>query len=262
MTVSLQFTERGVNVPVILLHGFPLNNTIWASQLRDLHDMCRLIAPDLRGHGASHAPQKASYDMESMANDVLALMDTLALPKAAVIGHSMGGYVALAMWRLAPERITGFGLVGSHAWADTDEGRQARLKLAEKLVDGNSAAVADAMMPKMFAAPAAEDPEMVTPLREMMLKTPQLTAAGCLRGMASRPDSTALLPEITVPSLVLVGQHDQIVSRERAQTMAAAMPHCLLIEIEGAGHMPMLEQPAATSFALRQFLSSLDPYKR
>ena len=117
---------------MVLLHGFPLSSAIWHEQQQQLSDRFRVITPDLRGHGRSPAPSGV-YEMDLLARDVLALLDALHITKAVIMGHSMGGYVALAAWKLAPERFLALGLIASQAGADTEEGRQGRYKMAEKV---------------------------------------------------------------------------------------------------------------------------------
>ena len=114
--VKLHHSEAGQGLPVVLLHGFPLSSAIWRRQQQGLSDGYRVILPDLRGHGRSPAPAGV-YEMEAMAADVFALLDSLDVKQAVILGHSMGGYVALAAWRLAPERFLGLGLIASHAAA-------------------------------------------------------------------------------------------------------------------------------------------------
>src|SRR5579871_5777811 len=115
-TVKLHYSEAGQGAPVVLLHGFPLSSAIWQEQQRSLSDRFRVITPDLRGHGNSPAPSGA-YTMESLAQDLLALLDSLGIAQAAILGHSMGGYIALAALKLAPERFTALGLIASQAGA-------------------------------------------------------------------------------------------------------------------------------------------------
>jgi len=107
-TVALHYSVAGEGTPVVLLHGFPLSGAIWHEQQRRLKDRCRVIVPDLRGHGSSPAP-RGVYDMDLLARDVLALLDALQVAKAVIMGHSMGGYITLAAWRLAPERFLALG---------------------------------------------------------------------------------------------------------------------------------------------------------
>jgi pimeloyl-ACP methyl ester carboxylesterase len=259
-TVTLHFTDQGQGTPLILLHGFPFNGTIWQQQARALSDHCRIILPDLRGHGQSPAPEGV-YHMELMARDVLQTLDSLDIEKAVIMGHSMGGYIALAAWRLAPQRFQALGLISSHALPDTDEGRQARHKLAEEVFATGSTAVAESMQPRLFAPGLSPDEPFIEQVHTMMLNTKPLGLMGALRGMAARPDSTPLLPEISVPVLIIVGDSDQIIPLQRAEMTAAPIPNATLVTIENAGHMPMLEQPHATALAIRNFLLELNPYK-
>src|SRR5215475_5055872 len=116
--VTLHYSEQGQGLPVVLLHGYPLSSAIWQTQQNGLSDHYRVITPDLRGHGQSPAPDGV-YEMETMARDVLSLLDSLQVEKAAIMGHSMGGYVTFALWRLAPERFAAFGLICSQAQPDS-----------------------------------------------------------------------------------------------------------------------------------------------
>lgn len=259
-TVNLHYTEQGQGIPLILLHGFPLSSAIWHDQVRTLSDHYHVVAPDLRGHGQSPAPD-GLYNMELMAQDVFKLMDTLQIDKAAIMGHSMGGYIALAAWRQHPERFLAFGLIGSHAWADNEEIRQNRLAQAEKVFVQGSGVIAEAMMPKLFAPSVPADELFREQVRTTMLSTRPTGIMGALRGMAARPDSSGLLPNMNIPVLILVGDSDQFVPIQRAETMAAAIPDATLVTIENAGHMPMLEQPQATALAIRNFLAVLNPHK-
>jgi pimeloyl-ACP methyl ester carboxylesterase len=251
--VKLHYVEAGQGTPVVLLHGFPLSCAIWREQIRDLSQSYRVITPDLRGHGASPVPT-GIYEMSHLAGDVLALLDVLHIRQAFIIGHSMGGYVTLAAWRLAPLRFLGMGLVASHAAADSEEGRHGRYRMAEKLGSEGSQVAVDAMLPKIFAAGQSLDSPLVEQVRQLIVNTSCNGMIGAQKGMAARPDSTDLLPTINVPSLVLAGGRDQIIPIERARATATAMPRSTLAIIDEAGHMPMLECPAATTAAIRNFL--------
>src|SRR5258707_7832518 len=150
-SVTLHYTEEGQGIPLVLLHGYLFSGAIWQTQQQGLSSNYRVITPDLRGHGQSPAPDGV-YEMELMARDVLALLDSLNVQKAAIMGHSMGGYVTFALWRLAPERFLALGLIDSQAGADSEEGREGRYKTVEKVFMDGSKAVEQAMLTKMFAA--------------------------------------------------------------------------------------------------------------
>ena len=258
-TVKLNYSEAGQGVPVVMLHGFPLASGIWQAQQQGLSDGYRVITPDLRGHGQSPTPEGV-YEMELVARDVLALLDSLEIDKAVILGHSMGGYAVLAGWKLAPERFLALGLIASQAAADSDEARQGRYKTADKVAAEGSQVVADAMMTKLFGPTLAADSPIREQVRQMILKTSPIGIVGTLKGMAARVDSTAPLAKIQIPLLILAGESDQIIPLEKAKGLAAAIPQATLKVIGGAGHMPMLEQPAATTAAIREFLTKIKAF--
>jgi pimeloyl-ACP methyl ester carboxylesterase len=253
---KLHFIDEGKGTPVVLLHGFPLSGAIWEQQVKRLRENCRVIVPDLRGHGRSPAPEGV-YEMEQMAGDVFALLDSLGIQKAAILGHSMGGYAALAAWRTAPQRVLALGLICSQAGADTEEGRQGRYKTAEKVAAEGSKVVADAMSGKLFAPSLAADAPMRAQVRQIMESTVSHGVVGTLKGMAVRPDVLPQLAEIKVPFLIITGDQDQVIPPAKAQAMAAAAPKATLEIIANAGHMPMLEQPEATTQAIEKFVATL-----
>ncbi len=260
ITIRLHCEDMGGGRPVVLLHGYPLNSGIWREQQKALAGLYRVITPDLRGHGKSMAPA-GIYDMDTMAADVLRLLDELELDNPVLMGHSMGGYVALAAYRAQPRRFAALGLIASQATADTQERRDIRLSTVEQVLqagEGGTKIIRDQMLPELFAPGVEQDPEMVDDVGKMILGASPTGIVGILKGMALRPDSTPLLPEMTLPVLLLAGDKDQIISPTRSEAMSAVLPNATHIVIEDAGHMLMLEQPGATSEALRQFLSSLD----
>lgn len=255
-TVKLHYSEAGKGTPLILLHGFPLSSDIWRAQVDGLSDKCRVITPDLRGHGKSPAPEGA-YEMETMARDVFALLDSLGIGKAVLMGHSMGGYVTLAAAKLAPERFLGLGLISSQAAADTDEARQGRFKLIEKVAAEGSAPVAAAMIPKLFAPDGRTPESVVEEVRQIMLKSPPMGIIGALKGMAARENTEAVLAKMTVPVLLVAGEKDQIIPPARSRALAAAVRRASLTILDKAGHMPMLEDPSGTTAAIAAFMGAL-----
>ncbi|MBN2305641.1 MAG: alpha/beta fold hydrolase [Anaerolineae bacterium] len=256
-TVKLHYTECGRGRPVILIHGFPLDHTIWEAQAGALHDSFRVITPDLRGHGASPVPGGV-YGMDQLAGDVFALMDHLDLDRAAWIGHSMGGYVTLAGLRLFPERIAGVGLVATHPYADPPDKRIQRGQSADMVLEKGVSELALSMMAALFAPDTDRQGAMAQRIYRVMLETSPVGVAGSQRGMAERPDSVEILRKLGVPAMVIAGVQDKIVTVGMAQDMAGTIPRAHLTLIDGAGHLPMVEQPDATTLALRRFLQALD----
>jgi pimeloyl-ACP methyl ester carboxylesterase len=254
--VALHYEERGSGLPVVLLHGYPLDHTLWRAQIAALSDAYRVIAPDLRGHGASPAPE-GEYSMEALAADVAALLDRLSVERAVWAGHSLGGYVALAALRTLPERVAGLVLCASHPFADPPEKAASRRESAAQALREGTAPVVGGMLHLLFAPGTNLETISAHFVRSMMLKTPPQGVAGVLGGMAARPDAVDVLRRPDPPKAILAGRDDQIVRLADLQALVAELPHVALRVIDGAGHLPMIEQPEATTAALRAFLAAL-----
>ena len=254
----LSYEDSADRVPVLWLHGFPLNKTMWDYQVTGLADVARLITPDLRGHGQSEPTDTTPYTMELMANDCIALLDHLGCTGPVVVaGLSMGGYLAFEICRRFPERVAGLILAATKATADTDEAKEARDKSARVAKSKGLAPIVAGLLPKLLAPDAYdEQPEMVAFLEEMMLATPPEGIVGAQAAMRDRPDSTSDLPKLKIPTLVIHGTEDQLIPVAEAEATAAGIPGAELLIIPGAGHMPNLEQPAAFNDAVRDFLES------
>jgi pimeloyl-ACP methyl ester carboxylesterase len=255
----LAYDDDGPGFVVVLLHGFPFNRAIWSAQRSSIGSMYRVIAPDLRGHGETAAPEGV-YAMDDMAGDVIELLDALQIKEPVVLGGlSMGGYVALALMARYPERVRALMLMDTRATADSGDAARLREEQARKVeASGDTGQIAEALLPKLFS-PASRQlhPERIAPVREMMVRTPARAVAGALRGMASRPDRTAELARITVPTLVLVGADDTITTPDESRKMAASLPNARLEIIPDAGHLAPLENPSATNAAILRFLAAL-----
>jgi pimeloyl-ACP methyl ester carboxylesterase len=233
---------------------------MWQEQITGIGSTYRIIAPDLRGHGDSPAPEGV-YTMEEMADDVIELLDTLHITEPVVLGGlSMGGYVALSLVLRHPRRVRALMLMDTRAGADTPEAAQGREATARSVLEAGSAtSVVDAMLPKLFSKRTLEErPERVAPLRAVMEATTPRGIAGALRGMAKRPDRRADLVAIKVPTLVLVGEEDVITPPAEAKAMAEALPNARLEVIPGAGHMAPFENPAVANSVILQFLNTLE----
>lgn len=255
-TVPLHYTERGTGLPVVLIHGFPFDHTIWDTQAEALSDVCRVIAVDLRGHGQSPVTD-GSYTMALLAADIAALLDDLSLARAVWVGQSMGGYVVQAALRTLPDRVQAVGLVATHPHPDTPEKQQQRLASAEQVLAEGTDALIAGMRAVLFAPSLDRDAAIVQRVVAIMQRTAPQAVAGALRGMAERTDSVPTLRAANLPALIIAGADDQIVAQEVVQGMHALLPDAALHIITGAGHMPMLEQPEATAAALRTFVTQV-----
>jgi len=243
---------------VVLLHAFPLNRKMWAPQVEALAGRYRVITPDFRGHGESGVADEDST-MERLAEDVGGLLDHLRIERVVLGGLSMGGYVAFAFLRRWPERVAALVLADTRASADTEEGRKGRHETAAVAEREGSAAIAEMMAPKLLGQTTLEGkPEVVAAVREMILEASPGGIAAALRGMAARTASFDLLPRITCPTLILVGEQDGLTPPADSEAMAKAVPGSTLVRIPEAGHLSNLEQPEKFNSALQSFLSSLD----
>lgn len=250
--------RRGRGPTLLLVHGFPLNRTMWRPQLSALTDIAHLVAPDLRGHGASEAPPGLLYVMDDFAADLRALLEHLGITRAIYCGLSLGGYIGFAFARNYPELLQGLVLADTQASADTDERRETRETLARSVEREGVAAVVDPttaeLTDHLAASTRIERPDVVGHLREMIAGMTATGMAGTSRGMAARPDSSDTLSHITVPTTIIVGAEDTRSPPEEAQRMHAAIPGSSLTIIDDAGHVSSMEQPEKFNTAIRVFL--------
>jgi 3-oxoadipate enol-lactonase len=243
--------EAGAGWPVILVHGFPLRAEMWRPQLDSVPSGVRFIAPDLRGFGNTPLGDEPA-SMDTYARDVFALMDGLEIDSATIAGFSMGGYVALAMHRLAPLRFQGLVLADTRSQADTPQGREGRAQMRKALAEKGPSAVSSAMMPKMLTPHA--DAATVELVRQMIDTTATAAIDAAIVGMMARPDSSGDLGSVGVPALVIVGEDDAITPVADAEAMRSGLRRGMLTVIPRAGHLANLEQPETFSRALSDFL--------
>jgi len=253
----------GGGVPLVLLHGFPLDRTIWDEQRAALAGT-RVICVDLRGCGESAASDGPAL-MESLASDVAGLLDLLHVERAAVAGHSIGGYVALAFFRMFEERVAGFGLIASHTAADATATHDAlptqrelaagRGAVAERLErEATMEAAVESYLPRYFAPAVYRDrPELVARARAVMLRQDPRGCAQLVRGMHERVAGDDLLGDIRVPALILAGAQDAYIASDTLRATAAAISGAAFVLLDGVGHLPMFEAPQATADALASF---------
>jgi YbgC/YbaW family acyl-CoA thioester hydrolase len=255
--VSLAVEVRGDGPAVLFVHGYPFDHTIWTHQVAALEGWCR-IAPDLRGMGQSDAPD-LGYSMETYAADLAELLDLLGARDVVVVGLSMGGYIAFEFLRRWRQRVRALVLMDTRAEADAPETRMSRDASASMAREQGAAAIAEAMLPKVLGSSTLGGaPATVERVRGMMAATPVAGIVGALGAMRDRPDSTPLLAELDgLPTLVLVGDEDEITPPAQARAMAEAIPGASLVVVRSAGHVPPVERPVETTDALLAFLAGL-----
>ena len=255
--ISLAFNDQGTGLPLVFLHAFPLNRTMWDDQEKALSSQFRVITIDLRGHGESNAPLW-HYSLDQAADDVHSLLDHLSIRQAVLIGLSMGGYVAFAFYRKYAARVRGLVLADTRAQADTEDGKRARFEMAQVAYTRGPSAVADIMIPKLLSPTTIQTrPELVQRVRTMIEGNQVSGIAGDLMAMAERADSRPLLTQISCPTQIIVGELDVPTPPSDAQLMADRIPHARLAVIPRAGHLSNLEQPEPFNQAILSLVLTL-----
>ncbi len=253
---DLAVEVRGEGAPILFIHGFPFDRTMWRHQLAGLSRWKR-IAPDLRGAGASSAPADG-YSVARYADDVVQVLDALELERTVMCGLSLGGYVLFELLRRHPGRVRAAVFCNTKAVADSSEARRGRDEMAALAEREGAAAVAERLLPQVVApATFASQPEVVAHVREMITRTPVPGLVGALHALRDRPDSTPMLGSIGVPALVIAGEDDKIAPADGMRLMARAIPGAQFAAIPAAGHLAPLEQPLATSRVVADFLDGL-----
>lgn len=254
--LQLAYDEAGSGTPLLLVHGWPHDRTMWAGQVAGLATYARVIAPDLRGVGESTVT--GPYTIDQYADDLVAFLDSLGIASAVVCGLSMGGYIAFSMLRRHRDRIRALVLADTRATADTDEMRANRARLIDLIErDGTAALAARQIEPMLGRSTRERQPLLVETVRRMMASVSPEGAIGALRAMAARPDSTPLLQTIDMPTLVVGGAEDGITPPEVLRSMADSIPKSRIEILEQGGHLCPLERPAAFNHVVSEFLGTL-----
>ncbi len=253
--ITLEYDDIGNGLPLLVLHAFPLDRTLWRSQIAGLQHVYRVIAPDLRGFGNSSDTDGEAISMEQYAADVKALLDSLNVSQAVVGGISMGGYIALAFYANYPDRVKGLLLANTRATPDSPEGKQSRLDNAQKIGEVGPSFLFDSMAPNMLG-PSARI-ELQIAVRSMMSKQHRQGLMSALRGMAARPDRTSLLRFATVPVLIITGSADALIPPGDSEAMHALIPESTLVTLPEAGHLSNLDKADAFNDAVRAFRTTV-----
>ena len=246
--IQQAYSRSGQGMPLVLVHGYPFDHTIWYDTVPFLENDFELILPDLRGFGLSGIVE-SQYTIAEMASDIAGLLDHLNIEKAYMAGHSMGGYVALTFAQQYPKRVLGLGLVSTRAVADTPEQKQGRYAAAEEVMRNGVQSVAESMPAKL-----TPDEGVQAFVRSLIAAQRPAGLAGALKAMAEREDTTSILPSFKFPVAIVHGGGDALIPIQSAREVKAAIPHATLTELSDGGHMPMMEDPQATATALKNLL--------
>ncbi len=253
---------EGTGEPLLFVHGFPFDHTMWKHQISCFAKTNQVFAPDLRGFGASTGGEGLGdvVAMEEFAADLSSLLGELSIHEPVhFCGLSMGGYIAWQFFRQHRSQLKSLIVCDTKASADSDEAKQARLETAAKVLAEGSGFLAVAMVEKLFSPRTlAVQPATVEEIQQTIRATPPASIAASLKGMAARPEMSEMLREIDVPTLVIVGEEDALTTPQEMQLIADTIPNARFVQIAGAGHMSPLEKPVEVNQAIGDFLSSLD----
>lgn len=253
---EIAYDDVGSGLPVVFLHAFPLNRTMWDPQVSALVAESRCIAIDLRGLGESKG--REPYTMDRYADDVAGVLDTLGIEQAVLVGCSMGGYVAFAFWRRHRARVRALVLADTRATADDVETAERRRALIEVAEEQGSTGVANLQIAGLVGKTTRDKrPDVFDAMHRMMAQAPVEGVIGGLEALIARPDSTPTCATIDVPTLVIVGDEDVLTPPKEARQLASAIRGSRIEVLRGAGHLANVERPASFNTVMSEFLASL-----
>jgi len=257
--ITISYTETGdpSGTPVVLIHGFPFSQAMWKPQVEALSAKYRVITYDVRGHGESEVGD-GQYMIEFFVDDFFGLLDHLNIEKAAVVGISMGGYIALRAIERNPERFRALVLCDTRSEADTNEVKLKRAASIKTVKAQGVKVFAEEFVRSVFAPQTFQtNPDAVNFIKDIIERNSPIGICGTLLALASRTDTTAVLPNITVPTLVLVGEQDTLTPPSAAQAMKEKIPNAELHIILNAAHISNLENLKVFNSVLLKFLEGL-----
>ncbi len=255
--INLVYDDLGSGEPIVFIHGNPFNRSMWKYQTAHFIKDYRLVLPDLRGYGDTDLGS-SKVMMDEMALDIVHLLDELKIEKAIFCGVSMGGHILLDFYRLFPERVKAVIIADSDARAETPESYQKRIVFAAYMNKVGMKKYTDENIDFMIAASSKDNPEMYQHLYDMMSSNRLEGVLAAYKGRGERRDHLAVLPDMKIPALIIVGSEDYYTPLPAAKLMSDLIPDATLVEIPGTGHLPNMEAPDLFNHAVEKFLQLLD----
>lgn len=241
---------------VVLLHGYLESLLVWEEFIPLLYKKVRVVTLDLPGHGIS-VVQGDTHTMEFLADTVAAGVRALGITRCTVVGHSMGGYVALALCERHPELLDGLVLLSSTPYADSPEKAENRRREIALVQAGRKELLSRVAPAAGFAEEnRARMADEIEDLTEQVFVTEDEGIVALLNGMITRKDRSEVLRTTKVPVLFILGRKDNYIPVETAEKMVAEHPEARVVWLENSGHMGFLEEPEATAAALLDFVES------
>lgn len=254
------YTDAGPDdAPVIIfIHSFPLNKSMWDKQLAAFKQQYRVIAYDVRGHGASESTDASTYSIDNFVHDLIYFMDALKIDTASLCGLSMGGYIALNAIENYPYRFESLVLCDTSCFPDTAETIEKRMKTVESIENNGVQKYADTSVNTLFAPESLKTKVAeIVAVKEMILTSSIQSLSKTLRALCVRKETYSMLPHIQVPVLVLAGEEDTITPKTTARYMHENITDSTLHIIEHAGHLSNIENSGDFNKALETFFASV-----
>jgi 3-oxoadipate enol-lactonase len=256
--LTISYNDYGPeNAPVIIfIHGFPLNKSMWDTQLDELKKYYRVIAYDIRGHGNSETGH-GEFSIDIFVHELISLMNILQLDKVSLCGLSMGGYIALRAVEEFPDRFEALILSDTQCIADSTEAKAKRMMTIEKIKQHGVEKYADESIKNLFAAESfSTKKEEIAAVREMIVNTSGKSIFNTLHALAERKETCSRLQDINIPVLIMVGKEDKITPPDAARLMHEKIQHAAICIIEHAGHLSNMENPEEFNYQMKIFLKN------
>jgi pimeloyl-ACP methyl ester carboxylesterase len=249
-----EIREEGHGPVLVLVHGYPLDGDMWSPVSKILARDFRVLRPDLPGR--RDTPPAPEPTMAAYANFLSRVVETVGQP-VGLAGFSMGGYVLFEYLKSKPAAVRALALLDTRAEADDEAGKRNRDRAVWAVREDGVSIAARTMIPKLLSPRGRSDPGLAAATREIILRQHPNVIENDLLAMRDRADSVALLPQISVPSLVIVGEKDELTPPAFAERMARELPKSMLVQIPGAGHLTPMESPETTATALGDFFKEM-----
>ncbi|WP_291094849.1 alpha/beta hydrolase [Flavobacterium sp. UBA2787] len=255
--IKLSYNDVGIGkIPIVFLHGFPFNKSMWDNQLKTFEETHRFISVDFRSFGQSTNDDSA-LSMDLLGDDLIGFLNALNLRRVIICGLSMGGFVALNAITRYPERFAALILCDTNCVADKPEQKEKRYKTIEEIEQNGTSKFAATFLDSVFADDTySSDKELVKKINaDILANSPEVITNG-LKALAMRNETCSKLAEITVPTLIICGREDEVTPLEQSEFMNKHIKDSTLKVINNAGHLSNMEQPQAFNAELLEFLSS------
>jgi pimeloyl-ACP methyl ester carboxylesterase len=252
----LSYTDNERGLPIVFLHGFCEDKSIWVDFVKPLVDFQRLICIDLPNFGQSPAMPDAT--IEKMSAAVIKTLDDLGIEKCILIGHSLGGYVALAVAEFYPYRLLGLALFHSTAFADSPERKENRNKAIQNIKQNGVEPFVRALIPSLFSPAKRENSEIKIAINHLIEKAKKLPAENLiytLEAMRNRKERIEVLKQVNIPILFLLGKDDVAVPLEASLSQCHLPQNSVVHSLAEVGHMGMIEAPIEFAKAIKNFVS-------